>query len=371
MNNNYDISQLITTISENAIHENNKHYWMVRTDDGANYSTFAESGFVALNLRNLSLAHLFALHQEREDKDGCINLIRLLLIRLHEENSISLSFDRDSNAYATNISRLAGQIYRMAYEMKCGDIVLIPSHGASEIKIGRIVDAGPITDNHITDRFSIARKVKWIRTISKKRFDPCLYKALGAHQAISNVSEYSQFIERNYRSYFKLDDKMHYVLTINTESVSARKLSKYVSGILDTAKEISDACGLNIDVDEVEFSINVNSPGKFSFISTVKTSILIIAVATAIGGGTLQYNNLNIRTNGAFTTLVEGINSLFDAKEELREKKAIFDEYMNSLEVKSVEDWNSRIEDETRASIIKDAPEDSILALPENLHNKE
>ena len=349
MCNNYNISQLIETISANAVRENHKQYWMVRTDDGANYNTFSENGIVALNLRNLSLADLRVLHQQRQDKAGCVPLIKEMLTRLHNEGRIALSFDREANGYSMNMSRLAGQIYCMAYEMSYSDIVMIPSHGASEIQIGRIIDADRVTDERVTERFSIARRVEWIRTISKKRFDPCLYKALGAHQAISNVSDYSQFIERNYRSYFTLDDKMHYVLTVNTDSVSARKLSKYVSGILDAAKEVSDACGLNVDVDEVEFSINVNSPGKFSFISTVKASILIIAVATAIGGGTLQYENLNMSTNGAFSTLVDGINSFLDANEERREKKAIFDEYMNSLEVKSVEDWNSKVDEEEQA----------------------
>lgn len=348
MNNIQNISQLIESISENVSHENHKQYWMVRTDDGTNYETFSDNGFVALNLQNISLADLRDLHQQHQDKDGCVPLIRELLIGLHQQNRINLPFNRDSIAYSANISRLAGQIYRMAYEMRYGDIVLIPSHGAAEMKIGRIIDADPITDDHIIDRFSIARKVEWIRTISKKLFDPCLYKALGAHQAISNVSDYSQFIERNYRSFFTLDDKMHYVLTINTDSVSAFKLSKYVSGILEVTKEISDAYNLGIDIDEVAFSINVNSPGKFSFISSVSASILIIAVATAIGGGSLQYENLNISTNGTFSTLVEGVNAFLDAEEERREKREKFDNYMNSLEVTSVENWNSRVDDEIR-----------------------
>lgn len=361
MNNNYDISQLVQAITDNAVRENTKQYWMVRTDDGANYKTFSDSGIVALNLRNLPLAEVRSLHQQHQDRKSCVPLIKDLLIRLHNENRIALSFDRLSSGYSTNMSRLAGQVYCMAYEMNFGDIVLIPSHGAEEIKIGKISDAEPIVDDRLNESFSLARRVEWIRTISKKRFDPCLYKALGAHQAISNISDYSQFIERNYRSYFTFDDKMHYVLTVNTESVSARKLSKYVSGILDAAKDISDAYGLDINVDDVEFSINVNSPGKFSFISSVKTSILIIAVATAIGGGTLQYENLNMSTNGAFSTLVEGINSFLDANESRREQKALFDAYMNSLEVKSVEDWNSKIDEEEQV-LLEGEVTDSVSA---------
>jgi hypothetical protein len=160
---------------------------------------------------------------------------------------------------------------------------------------------------------------------------------------------------------------MHYVLTVNNDTISAVSLSRFVLGILDTAQEISNTCGLELNMDDVEFTINVNSPGKFSFISTVKASILVIAVATAIGGGTLHYQNLEMSTNGAFSTLVEGINSLLDANENRREQQELFNRYMQSLELQSVEEWSSQLDEAEEEMAIEAIEEAEIPALPANV----
>ena len=353
MCNKVNIPQLLDEIVPTIIQANDKSYWMVRTDDGTNYLTFSENNIVALNVRNVSIGHIQGLYRQNAEKRQCVPLIKEYLMREHAAGHIRLSYDIGTQGYSTNVGRLAGQIFSMAFEMHFGDIVLIPSHGASELKIGKITDADLIIDDGLNAQFSIARRVEWLKTISKRKLDPCLYKALGAHQAISNISDYSEYIERNYHSYFTIDDKMHYVLTVNNNTIGAANLSRCILGILETAQEISNVCGLDINMDDVEFTINVNSPGKFSFISTVKTSILVIAVATAIGGGTLHYQNLEMTTNGAFSTLVEGINSLLDANENRREKQELFDGYMRSLELQSVEDWSSQL-DEAELEVIED-----------------
>ena len=353
MCNQVNIPQLLDQIVPTIIQANDKSYWMVRTDDGTNYPTFSESNIVALNVRNVSIGHIQELYRQNNDKKQCVPLIKDYLIREHAAGHIRLSYEIESQGYSTNVGRLAGQIFSMAFEMRYGDIVLIPSHGASEIKIGKITDGDVIVNDTLNAQFSIARRVEWLKTISKRKLDPCLYKALGAHQAVSNISDYSEYIERNYHSYFTIDDKMHYVLTVNNETVGAANLSRCILEILNTAQEISNAYGLDFNMDDVEFTINVNSPGKFSFISTVKASILVIAVATAIGGGTLHYQNLEMSTNGAFSTLVEGVNSFLDANENRREKQELFDMYRRSLELQSVEDWSSQL-DEAEQELIAD-----------------
>lgn len=363
MSNQVNIPQLIEQIIPKIIHANDKSYWMVRTDDGTNYPTFSEKNIVALNVRNVSIGYIQDLYKQNNDKKECVPLIKSYLLREHEAGRICLSYDVDSKGYLTNVGRLASQIYTMAFEMHFGDIVLIPSHGASELKIGRIANADLIVDDALNKRFSIARRVEWLKTISKKRLDPCLYKALGAHQAVSNISDYSEYIERNYHSYFTIDNKMHYVLTVNNDTIGAVNLSKYILGILETAQEISKSCGLQLNMDDVEFTINVNSPGKFSFISSVKTSILVIAVATAIGGGTLQYHNLEISTNGAFGTLVKGINTLLDANEQRREQKEMFNKCMQSLELQSVEDWSSQLDKAEEGMTVNEVEEFDIPAI--------
>lgn len=331
--------------------KNTKHYWMVRTDDGANYNTFSENGFVALNLRDYPIQFLTKLEHDYPKMSTRIPHIKKSLIELHKSGKINLNYiekDKSSNA---NVGRLAGQIATMAYTIKKGDIVLIPDHGANRIKIGKIADDGLYLEENHTKHFSYARKVEWLKEINKKRLDPCLYKALGAHQAICDITKYSEYIERNYNSFFTIDDKFHYALAVNAENISAWKLSNMVYDILNTVKTISDENNLGINVEEINFTINVNSPGKFSFVTTAKNAAFIMGVVAALSGGTIKYGDFEATTNGAFNNLVECINTWKDAQQEREHKARIFDHCMKSLEMQAVEASNEAYEVEEQEII--------------------
>lgn len=249
------------------------------------------------------------------------------------------------SSYSSNIGRLASQISSISLEMNRGDIVLIPSQGASILKIGRIVDVDLSTDEAITRQFSFARKVEWIKEISKRRLEANLYKALGAHQAICDISKYASVIERNYTSYFVIDDEYHYVLTVNAETVSAYELTALVQNVLKTVDEISHDFNLGIDVKDIKISINVNSPGKMDFISTGKKVILTMAVAVALAGGTLTYEHLEVKTDGLFSSLVDAVNRWKNAEQKRKQNQELFDLYKNSLGVKTVEEWNAMLDE--------------------------
>lgn len=340
------INLVLDQITEHVETENTKRYWMVRTDDGANYDTFSENGFVALNLRNYPIQFLTRIEHDYPDVNTRMPHVKEALIEYHKQGMINLKYidgDRPSNS---NVGRLASQITTMAYLIKKGDIVLIPDHGANRIKIGKVEDDRIFCNEE--NIFSYARKVRWIQEINKKRLDPCLYKALGAHQAICDITKYSEYIERNYNSFFNIDDKFHYVLAVNAENISAWKLSCMVYEILQSVKTISEENNLGINVEDINFTINVNSPGKFSFITTAKNAALIMAVVTALSGGTIRYRDLEATTGGAFNSLVESVNLWKDAEQARDHKNQLFDNYMQSLDLNAVEAANDAYEEELR-----------------------
>ena len=139
-----------------------------------------------------------------------------------------------------------------------------------------------------------------------------------------------------------------YVLTVNAESISAYEISALVQDVLKTVSKISDTYDLGIDVRDIQLSINVNSPGKMDFISTGKKVILTMAVVAALAGGTLQYGELEIQTQGLFRNLVDAINDWKDAEQEREHKQQLFDHYKKSLGVNSVEDWNAMVDEEEK-----------------------
>lgn len=339
-----EFQQLLQDTTDASAITNTKKYWLVRTDDGANFDTFSERNFVALNLQNFPIDFINSARQIEHSKER-LSFVKTSLIGLHQQHPNLLPYEATDGSYSSNMGRLASQICNISLEMNRGDIVLIPSQGASLLKIGRIVDVDLATDEAITRQFSFARKVEWIKEISKNRLEANLYKALGAHQAICDISKYASVIERNYTSYFVIDDDYHYVLTVNAESVSAFALTALVQNVLKTVDEISHEFNLGIDAKDIKISINVNSPGKMDFISSGKKVMLTMAVAVALAGGTLTYENLESKTNGLFGSLVDAVNRWKDAEQKRKQKQELFDLYKNSLEVKSVEDWNAMLDE--------------------------
>lgn len=333
----------LNQIAERVEVENKKHYWMVRTDNGINYDTFSVEGFVALNLHDYPTQFLSKLEHDYPDVNTRIPHIKRELIELNKKRRIELNFNEGERPFKSRIGRLANQIASMAYNIKRGDIVLIPDHGANRIKIGKIIDDCLYIRKN-DNRFSYARKVEWLKEIRKTRLDPCLYKALGAHQAICDITKYSEYVERNYNSFFNIDDKYHYVLAVNAENISAWKLSNMVYDILYCVKNISEENNLGINIEEINFTINVNSPGKFSFITTAKNAALIMAVVAALSGGNIKYTEFEATTNGLFPNLVECINTWKNAEQEREQKAQLFNLFINSLEVKTIEAANEAYE---------------------------
>lgn len=343
--NKSEFQNLLQNTVDASVQTNTKRYWLVRTDDGANYETFSSENFIALNLRDFPVDFIRQASGYETPKER-IQTIKECLIGLHRQEKVLLPYNQYENSYSSNMGRLAGHIDSIALEMKYGDIVLIPSQGAERLKIGKIVDADLTTDENITRIFSFARKVEWIKEISKKRLEANLYRALGAHQAVCDITRYASVIERNYTSYFVIEDNYHYVLTINAESVSAFEITALVQNVLSTVERISTAYDLGINVRDVKFSININSPGKMDFISTGKNVILTMAVVAALAGGTITYGKLELQTNGLFNSLIEAVNEWKNAEQEREQRQKLFDQYQQSLDVKSVENWNAMVDEE-------------------------
>lgn len=336
-----EIVKLVTNANKN------KKYWMIRTDNGQNYQSFYKKEYIALSLENYPLAIVSEAKQFLGKPLLVRNYIKDCLKGFHKEGRIKLDKDIDDKSYASVVGRIAGQIYSFAFEIKKDDIVLIPSERSSIISIGQIVEDDLfINDKLIVNDFTFKRKVKWIATIPKRKLDPCLYRALGAHQAVSNISEYAEFIERNYNSIFNIGDECHYVLTVNSLKVKARQLTSMVNDMLNMVEDISSTYSMNLDVDSIDLSVSLNSPGKIVLKSTITIGILLMAIATSFSGDTIKYDNLEFMNNGVFNSLVQFVNEFRTMNDEIRAKYEFSDSYFNSLEVKSVEEWNEIMEKE-------------------------
>lgn len=340
-----EVLNKIVNLAANA--QKDKKYWMVRTDNGLNYQSFYKKGYIALSLEDYPLNIVTEAKQFMDKPLLVRNSIKESLKRYHKEGKIKLDRDADDKSYASVVGRIAGQIYSFVFELKKDDIILIPSEGSSIISIGQVIEEDLfINDKMVINDFTFKRKVKWITTIPKRKLDPCLYRALGAHQAVSNISEYAEFIERNYNSIFNIGDECHYVLTVNTPKVKARQLSRMVDDMLNLVEDISSTYAMNLDVDSIDLSVSLNSPGKIVLKSSITIGILLMAIAASFSNGTIKYENLGFMNNDTFASLVQLVDDYRKMDDEIKAKYEFSDSYFNSLEVKSVEEWNEIMERE-------------------------
>lgn len=340
-----NIAEALQLIEERIAHENTKRYWLVRTDDGRNYNAFAEGGYVALSLRNYPSAFIHDIVHDYVADNLRTEQIRAHLLQLYREGRIPLQGNNGEVLSGASLTRLANQIYALTYGISQDDIVIIPDRGADRLRIGRILDDHLYFNEQINRSFSYYRRVEWIKEIKKNRLDPCLYKALGAHQAVCDITDYAEYIERNINSYFVVKDQYHYVLTVNSEQIGAYGLSYTIFKLLDEVKNISETYQLGINIEDVHFSINVNSPGKFSFVTTARNAALIMAVATALFGGRIHYQNFEISTDGAFRCIVDCVNEYLDQDQARAARARAVDQYLESLDLRSVEEINNMVDE--------------------------
>lgn len=337
------VQRILQEVEGYVNHENSKKYWLIRTDDGRNYKEFSKNNYIALNLRGFPDDFLAPLQGVFPDELSKIQSLKHMLMQSIDNHTIDI--DKFLKGEKNGIGRITNQIYSMCYGIKKGDIVMIPDKGAEYLKIGRVTDDSFTFDESINYRFSFSRHVQWIKEIRKDRLDPYLYKALGAHQAICDISKYAEFIERNYNSYFVVGKRFQYVLTVNAENISAWNLTSMINGILKHTKEFSDAYELNIPVEDIDITINVNSPGKFGFCTCAAGAIVLMAISAILFGGSLNYDEFNITTNGTFHALVECVNEWRQGTQNLEQNQALFEKYIQSLDIQSVEDWNNAIDE--------------------------
>lgn len=298
-------------------------YWMVRTSGGAYFDTFVENGYVALSRNDIPYKLLHDAKQEYDKYDHIIKKVK----KVFKESS---DFDNRKYSNESKLSLAVSQVYKFVYEIQKNDIVIIPAESCDKICIG-IFEESHLADNKQTsEKFVYTRKVKWIKQLEKRYFDPFFYRLFTSHHAICDVGVYQEYIERCIRSQFVINDESHYVIALTSESIKARHLFKFGDLILEMFQDYIQAEGLGYDIDAIDVSVNLNSPGRIDFKSNVKFgTLLMLFISTILSGCS---NAEGHQENAAI------FNSIASFKNEHPGKIQELDSLINSLQVKKIED---------------------------------
>lgn len=287
-----------------------KKYWLIRTEGGEYFESFRDFNYVAIGHEEISHSKI------SEFKKSAKTEIEL-------KNKLKVYIDKVLPGKSTGL--IASQLLKFLYDIKKGDIVVVPSEGSRYISIGEVTNSALLEVNNDTvDRtkcpFRKRKSVKWIKTVSKKSVDILLYKALQSHQALTDITQHANIIERSIGDFYKLNDETSLIINVQKETnVPAPDLLFFGADLLKFTDGLIKEYNLDFDISEIDIKINVNSQGKTQLSSKNGRIIALVGlVFICVAGGGFKVNyegfELDLSTDGLISKIIDYQNNHHDRK---------------------------------------------------------
>lgn len=177
------VQDLDILVANSNVIPDDRRYWLLRTQGGEYYEAFRENGFVAIGYNQIKHSDIdFA---RRSSKDEIETIQRMKdLVRKNIKGEERPGF-------------IANQLHKFVYQMKKGDVVVIPSFNSHFVTFGYVTKTQLLdpTDEDVAVSqcpYLKRKSVKWVLSDSRFSLDPYLYMVLQAHQAINEISNYAE-----------------------------------------------------------------------------------------------------------------------------------------------------------------------------------
>lgn len=325
-----------------------KKYWLIRTQSGSLYETFRDNNIVALEHTEVSLSYLIESYKAAAGDDILLRkYIRKKVVDVYEKKLAES--DKEEGVDLRKSSLIANQIYKFAFEIKKGDVVIIPSSNSDLISFGEIQeshigDFSPEELRRIDTDAILKKRIRWIKDTPRRDLDPYLYRMFTAHQAVIDVGGYAEIIERSLRDFFILDDEAHVIINVQTEEeIPAAALFGLGTDLLYLIDKFASDYNLDINSKDLQVSISLNSPGKIDLKSRFKKVTLVAGLILAAFGGGYKNKYVGDLTTDGVPGLIKAIDQFRDHEQQRDMRDKIFETYKDSLKVKDAEDMNKLI----------------------------
>jgi len=292
-------------------------YWLVRTDGGIHYDDFVINSYIAIGWNYISVE---AFNEKNESEIKSIITRQERIAPTHAEDDIQQ--DKGIAGYVTSIYN---KLNRFIIEFSIGDIVIIPSRNTDRISIGVIIGDVQENPNHASDYlkanpettialcpYAKRRSVKWLKGINKEKIDVYLIKAFSSHHAISDVSDYADYINRELYPIYTRDHNIHSIIrTGHPDGLTFGELKSLIDLLSENMNEISSVTGFAYDANDVKVKLNINSPGIMEIIAGfsgagICVAIIMLAWNHVQSGGKLKLN-LKIKDHLEFSAETESL----------------------------------------------------------------
>ena len=288
-----------------ALNQDTK-YWMVRTMSGSYYGDFLRNGYIAVGYNDISLDVINSLPaNENLAKEQLKEKIKKIRVELR------------------NIAYPTSQLLRFTRDIKCGDIVIIPSSGATHVAIGTVEsdvyeDTNPNIDSEHKCRFFKRRRINWKLSCRRGKLPPSLQLMFNSRHILSDVTNYAPYVDSVINDFYVKDDTVHMVLNIRTKDdvsfddfFNLKALDFLVDDFCRKYPQYAE--GVNPD-DRIIMKVQMESPGSLRLSSKTWHRLLYFGLFILfLNGGGLEYTSkdgteFNLSTDG----LIEAVSDYLD-----------------------------------------------------------
>ncbi|MDA1744042.1 hypothetical protein OWP16_17665 [Bacillus paranthracis] len=303
-----------------------RRYWLVRTSGGKYFDDFVSGSYIAISWNEITL----------EDTEKGLNHITELAKSTYEQKS--------------RPAHIANQIYKFSKEITKGDIVLIPSKKSAEIMFGEVVEddiyeeaeAGKETEKgKKTCPFVKRKKVDWLKKVKRNQLDPYLYRLLYSQHTISNADEYNEFIDRTVNKFYIKGNEANLILEVTQENeILAKDLFSMGTSILNLIDGYGEYTHSNINSNEIEVKLTLNSPGRIQFKGPIMVITIIGTIFLALNGGGVEIQNesLNLNINVHTDGLIKNVTEYLDHAQKREAVDTVLQNSLKNLKAESPEE---------------------------------
>ncbi|WP_299232332.1 hypothetical protein [uncultured Bacteroides sp.] len=290
-----------------ALNQDTK-YWMVRTMSGSYYGDFLRNGYIAVGYNDISLDVINSLPaNENLAKEQLKEKIKKIRVELR------------------NIAYPTSQLLRFTRDIKRGDIVIIPSSGATHVAIGTVEsdvyeDTNPNIDSEHKCGFFKRRKINWKLSCRRGKLPPSLQLMFNSRHILSDVTSYAPYVDSVINDFYVKDDTMHMVLNIRTKDevtfddfFDLKAIDYLVDGFCRLYPQYGE--GISPD-DRIVMKVQMESPGALRLSSKTNQRLFFFGLFILfINGGGLEYSTkegtkFKLSTDG----LINAVSDYLDRK---------------------------------------------------------
>lgn len=304
----FEIDEVINSLTRIS---SKRNYWFVRTQAGDFYETFLNNSYIAIGYDTIRLS---TIKNAKENKHAKKALSEAIKKRFPDE---------------TRPGYIGNQLIDFTYNIKKGDVVVIPSSASSHISIGE-VEATPVfeLEDRINDAdcpFLKRKSIKWIKKhIPLKTLDSQLLRLKYTQRTVTHIPEdLTSYIDRNIVPLYVKDDNAHLALNVQkNEHLSAYNLFGAWTELLELADEFGNSEGLDINKEDFDLRINVQSPGTIEFISySVIGLVTLSVIVAALIGADFESNSKILKFNFKSDGLIKRVSDFLDSRQDRLTKK--------------------------------------------------